>query len=179
MVQRRKTYDTEKHVACSHIFLFQKSRSRACISQEELFLDISEALSRTPHFPTNWSTFVARQTWLCYCLNHENTSALKPACFASWAFFVLLAKISAFASTTLLFTTTVPTIDTESLSTLAMSAHFRFGFWFTAAKSQVLHLSAMGFVSSRPWFLPIQNGRPTGAPKTSGTVQMEPSQRKK
>lgn len=137
MVQRRKTYDTEKHVACSHIFLFQKSRSRACISQEELFLDISEALSRTPHFPTNWSTFVARQTWLCYCLNHENTSALKPACFASWAFFVLLSKMKVFASTASLFPTTVLTIDRESPTSFTMSAHFCFKHRLTAVKSHV------------------------------------------
>lgn len=76
------------------------------------------------------------------------------------------------------FPTTILTVDGESQSSFAMSAHFRFGSLFLpVAKYQASRLSTMGFTSSQSWFLAVQNDKPAGAPKKRGMTQMGQSRR--
>lgn len=102
------------------------------------------------------------------CLNHENTSGWKSACFASRASFVLQSRMRAYDSTTFLFPSTILTVDGEWHSFFATSAHFRFESQFTAAKSQV-YLLTMAYAFPDHGFERYKIAR---LPKTNGTMQM-------
>lgn len=121
--------------------------------------------SRVPHelkYLCNVSNAVA------VLLNHRNTFASDPACFASRASFVSPLKTRVFASASFFFPTAVLTVDGESPRTFAMSSRIRSESRLTGAKSRVSRLSTMAFASSWPWFRAIQNGEPVTAPKASG-----------
>lgn len=71
-----------------------------------------------------------------------------------------------------LFPTTVLTVDSESHCSFVISARFRFGSQFGAAKPQAFWLFTMALSFSLPWFVVIKKLQAHRAPKTSSTMQM-------
>lgn len=82
----------------------------------------------------------------------RSTSNAPAVCFAPWVYFVLQSKIRAFGATAFLFPTTVLAVDRESPSSFMVSAHFRFGSWFTAVKSDFC-TAAISFIDIGLCFL--------------------------
>lgn len=112
------------------------------------------------------STFVACPTWLLRCsLDHDNSCVPNPNalplelfCYRKWKF----------ASTALLFSTSVLTIDVAP-SFFAMSAHFRLS-WFTVIL----------FIDNEFHFIPVtipsdKNSKLAGVPNMSSTMQLAQS----
>lgn len=86
------------------------------------------------HFLMNAGASVPCPMHLWCCLNHENTSTSKFACFAPRSSFASLKKTITSASTTFPFPTTAITVHAESASYYVISARFSFECRSAAAK---------------------------------------------